>query len=71
MFQTRDFNSASIAADIIFGAIGLAAFIYGKKMVSARAMLLGVALMGFQFVVSDPVWTYVVGALLTAALFFP
>ena len=56
---------------IIFGAIGLAAFAYGKKEMSPRPMVLGVALMIYPYFVSQTWCLYAVGALLTAAIFVP
>lgn len=56
---------------IIFGAIGLAAFGYGKKEMSLRPMVVGVALMIYPYFVTQTWCLYGVGVLLTTALFVP
>ena len=61
---------ANLIAGIIFGAIGFAAFVYGKKKMQYKTMVIGALLMGFQFIVSDNTMTYIIGTALTAALFF-
>jgi len=47
----------------------LGAFVYGKKQSSFKAMLLGVAISGFPYVVSETWMLYAIGVLLTALLF--
>ena len=59
----------NIFAGILFGGIGTAAFIYGKKQASWKPMVLGVALMVYPFFIVDTLAQYVIGAALTAALF--
>ena len=56
---------------ILFGAIGLAAFLYGKRLMQPRPMILGVLLMIYPYFVSQFWPLYAIGALLTAGLFFP
>ena len=62
-------DMSQMMASLIFGSIGCAAFLYGTKNRYWRALVIGVALMGFPYVVSSTVWTYVIGAGLCAALF--
>jgi hypothetical protein len=54
---------------ILFGAIGFAAFVYGKKTASIKPIIIGIALMAYPYFVSEPWYIYVVGIILTAALF--
>lgn len=68
--QAEGFNFAKLFAYLMFGLIGTAAFIYGKKNVSWRAMALGVALMVYPYFVSATLPLYLIGIALTAALFF-
>lgn len=56
---------------IVFSAVGLAAFLYGKRLAQPRPIILGVLLMIYPYFVSDPWPLYGIGALLTAGLFFP
>jgi len=65
-----DFGPAKIAAYIIFGAVGFVAFVYGKKNVLWRPMVLGVALMVYPYFVSGTLMLYFIGMALTAALYF-
>ncbi len=64
-------TAAGLMAGVIFGAVGLGAFIYGKKTGRWRHMLIGVALMAFPYFVPSTLWQYVIGAVLTVGLFFP
>ena len=64
------FSMGNLLAGMIFGAIGFGAFIYGKKNAAWRPMVLGIALMGFPYLPMGTGVLYLVGALLTAALFF-
>ncbi len=62
-------SGASLFGGIIFGAVGLAAFIYGKKQASFKPMLIGILLMVFPYFISNTVIVFVIGSLLIAALF--
>ncbi len=65
-----DFNFAKIAACSIFGAIGFVAFVYGKKNTLWRTMTIGIALMAYPYFFSGSLATYLIGIVLTAALYF-
>jgi LPXTG-motif cell wall-anchored protein len=68
--QTGDFNTANILAYIIFGGIGFVAFVYGKKNKILRPMLIGCALMGYPYFFTGTLVLYIIGVILTAALYF-
>ena len=70
MFSGIDFSLAKIVAYIIFGAIGFVAFMYGKKNAFWRPMIIGIALMGYPYLVSGTLAIYLIGIALTAALYF-
>jgi hypothetical protein len=59
----------ALFAAIIFGAIGMAAFVYGKKSANMKPMILGIALMGYPYFISQTWLLYLVGVLLTGSLF--
>jgi hypothetical protein len=59
-----------LVAGLLFGGVGFVAFIYGKKMMNVRAMALGGALMGYPYFTPSGAPQWVVGAALTAALYF-
>ncbi len=63
------FTAANLFGQILFGAIGLGAFVYGKKQSSFKTMLLAVAIMGFPYVVSETWMLYAIGGALTSILF--
>ena len=65
-----DFNGAKILAYIIFGAIGFAVFVYGKKNKFVRPMIIGFALMAYPYFFSGTLVIYLVGIALIAALYF-
>ncbi len=62
--------TAQLFAGLIFGSIGFVAFVYGKKESRVKTMLLGLALMGYPYLIPGTVAVFVVGALLTAALLY-
>jgi hypothetical protein len=62
-------NTPSIFASIIFGSIGFAALIYGKKQRSLKPLGIGIALMAYPYFISNPWIVYGLGFLLTASLF--
>lgn len=68
--QADDFSAAKIFACIIFGAIGSAAFLYGKKNRVFRPMIIGVALMAYPYFISGTFFLYLIGIVLAAALYF-
>jgi hypothetical protein len=68
MFE--DFNFAKIAACGIFGAIGFVAFVYGKRNTLWRTMVIGIALMAYPYFFSEMPALYIIGIVLTAALYF-
>lgn len=70
ILQAGDFSGAKIFACIIFGAIGFAAFVYGKKNNFLRPMIIGIALMAYPYFFSGTLGLYLIGLALTAALYF-
>ena len=63
------FQTSTLIAGVVFGSIGFAAFIYGKKRSSFSAMIIAVALMAYPYFVSNPVTVYAIGIVLTASPF--
>lgn len=68
--QADDFTAAKIFACIIFGAIGFAVFLYGKKNKLLQPLIIGIALMAYPYFISGTFLLYFVGIALTAALYF-
>jgi len=68
--QAGDFSAAKIFAWIIFGAIGFAVFLYGKKNRFFRPTIIGVALMVYPYFISGTLFLYLVGIALIAVLYF-
>ena len=62
-------SPAELFGSLLFGVIGMAAVIYGKKSVEWKPMLIGVLLMTFPYLVSQIWLLYVIGCGLCAALF--
>jgi len=65
-----DFSAAKIFAYIIFGTIGFAVFLYGKRNQFLRPIIIGVALMTYPYFISGTFFLYLIGIALTAALYF-
>jgi hypothetical protein len=59
----------SLFGMILFGAIGFAAFVYGKKTMELKPVILGLLLMVYPYFFSQPLYVYGIGLVLTAALF--
>ena len=68
--QIGDLSFAKIAAYLIFGTIGLVAFMYGKKNSAWRAIVIGIVLMVYPYFVSGTFALYLVGIILSAVLYF-
>ena len=62
-------SSTNLIGGIIFGSIGFAAFIYGKKQASFKPMIIGITLMAYPYFIPNTIAMYAVGVLLAAALF--
>jgi len=59
----------NLIAGILFGSIGFGAFIYGKKQSSFKTTMIAIGLMAYPYFVSNAVILYIIGIVLTAALF--
>jgi len=64
------FSAANLMGGLVFGSIGFVAFIYGKRMILCKPMLLDLAVMIYPYFISDDVMMIAIGALGTAGLFF-
>ena len=62
-------SPAVLFASVFFGAIGLAAFIFGKKSSRWQPLAFGVALMVFPYFVSQIWLLYFIGCALCVGLF--
>ena len=65
-----DLSFGSLFASLLFGSIGMAAWIIGRNRQKMPMMFLGVALMIYPWMVSDPLWTWVIGIALTGLIYF-
>ena len=70
MFQAGDFSLLKIVACTLFGAIGFVAFVYGKKNSLWRPMVIGIILIAYPYFVSKALAIYLIGIILTVALYF-
>ena len=64
------FSLVNIVGNVLFSGIGYVVFMYGKRMNSPRLMVQGGVLMGYSYIVSDTVWMYAVGTVLSAWVWF-
>jgi hypothetical protein len=55
---------------VIFGSIGLAYFVYGKRQRSVVPFVAGLGLMFFPYFVSNTVLLVIIGVLLSAIPYF-
>ena len=54
---------------LIFNSVGVFAFMYGKRKSNAAFIAIGILLTGYSWVVQDTTLTFIIGAVLTGALF--
>jgi hypothetical protein len=62
-------SPGALFVSLLFGAIGLGALVYARKMSAFKPAILGVALMAYPYFVSDSLLLWGVGIALTIALF--
>lgn len=55
---------------LLFGSVGLGYFVYGRKQRRAVPLIVGLALMAFPYLVSDPYALVGIGAVLMAVPYF-
>ena len=64
-------NPAALFVSLFFGAIGLGAFVYGRRMVQHEPMVIGVVLMAFPACFVPQTWlVYAIGCALCLGLYF-
>ena len=54
---------------LVFGSIGLVAFMIGKKRARFKMMITGIILMGYPYFIWNTIALYALGVVLTASLF--
>lgn len=59
----------SLFAAILFGAIGMGAFVHGKRNGLAKSMIIGVALMAYPYFIADGWLVFLIGAALCYLLY--
>jgi len=62
-------STATIIAGLLFGAVGMGVFVYGKKQRRVVPFFVGAALMIYPYFFDDPWLLYGIGIVLVAALF--
>ena len=63
-------NPASLLWGLLFGAIGMAYFVYGKKQGRGVPLLSGIALMAFPYFVTNSILIVLIGIVLMALPYF-
>jgi len=63
-------DMATLLWGVIFGAIGMGFFVYGKRQSAPIPLVCGIALMVFPYFISNVWGTVAVGALLMAIPYF-
>jgi ABC-type transport system involved in multi-copper enzyme maturation permease subunit len=63
-------TQGQILLGLLFGSIGLAFFMYGKKQQRAVPLVCGIALMVYPYFVPSTMWLIVVGVALCALPYF-
>ena len=63
-------SEASLIWGVVFGAVGLAYFVYGKKQQIFVPLFCGIGLMAFPYFMSNTVLLVVVGLALSVVPYF-
>jgi hypothetical protein len=63
-----EFNATSFLVSLVVSSVGFVAFMYGKRQSRLPQMLVGIALMGFPYFVSNILVMLVIGAALLGVL---
>jgi len=63
-------DMTSLLWGLLFGSIGMAYFVYGKKQGRGVPLLSGIALMAFPYFVTNSILILLIGLALMAAPFF-
>ena len=63
-------GTSNMFGGLLFGAVGLAAFMIGKKQADWKKMTVGILLMAFTYFIQNTAAVYLIGGLLTVTLFF-
>lgn len=61
---------ANLFGSMLFGSIGMGAFIYGKKQGAGKPLVIGILLMVYPYFIPQTWLMYTIGGLITALLFF-
>ncbi|MCA9402699.1 MAG: hypothetical protein KC897_02865 [Candidatus Omnitrophica bacterium] len=67
---TGGISAWGLLGGMLFSGVGFVAFVYGKKNAELRPMLIGIALLVYPYLVRGTLMIYLVGAGLSAALYF-
>ena len=62
-------SAGTLFAGVLFGAVGMGVFAFGRKQRRVLPFLIGVALMVYPYFFDDPWLLYGVGIVLIATLF--
>lgn len=63
-------SPATLLWGILFGAIGVGYFIYGKRQAMLTPLLCGIALIVYPWFVSSALWLVIAGIVLMAIPYF-
>ena len=63
-------SEAILLGGVVFGSVGLAYFVYGKKQGRVVPLLCGIGLIAFPYFIANAVLLVVVGLALSAAPYF-
>jgi hypothetical protein len=60
---------AELFAPLLFGTVGFAAFVHGKKTASWKPMVIGIALMVYPYFIENAMLLYSIGLALCIAIY--
>ncbi|MCP3918835.1 MAG: hypothetical protein GY711_25080 [bacterium] len=63
-----DFSTGSLMASLLVSSIGFGVFLYGKREAMHPQIVVGLAMMGYPYFVSSPLWMILIAAVLLGGL---
>ncbi|GAA5483427.1 hypothetical protein [Haloferula sargassicola] len=64
------FHPYQLLAGFVFGTIGWGIWRYGRSLDRWKPKVIGVALMGYPYLITNVIWLWVIGVALLVLFFF-
>ena len=69
--MAMDFSPGVLISGLAISTVGMAVFIYGKKMEKVRNLAIGLVMMIYPIFVPSVLWMWLIAVTCVAGLYFP